>query len=207
MLNPSHVIATCGDKILTTLALATAKVPTPRTIVALTPQAAMQAIEEIGYPAVIKPAIGSWGRFLAKVNDRDGAEALIEYKQALPTPVHSVFYVQEYVEKGGRDLRAIVIGGEVVAAIYRRSEHWITNTARGATSAPCQLSPELVKVTQAAADAVGGGLLAVDLIERADGELLVTEVNHTMEFHGLIEGTGIDLADLIVAYAREVLPL
>jgi [lysine-biosynthesis-protein LysW]---L-2-aminoadipate ligase len=205
VLNSGRVIETCGDKIRTTLALALAGVPVPRTVVALSPRSAMEAVEEVGYPAVLKPAIGSWGRLLAKVGDRDSAEAFIEHKEALGSPIHSVFYVQEFINKRDRDIRTIVIGEQVIAAIYRRSEHWITNTARGATAEPCPLTPDLVKLSLDAAAAVGGGLLAVDLIERPDGELVVTEINHTMEFHGLVKGTGINLADHIAEYAAALL--
>jgi [lysine-biosynthesis-protein LysW]--L-2-aminoadipate ligase len=203
--NSSQVIRTCGDKILTSLALVRAGLPTPRTVVALTPDAALDAIEQVGYPAVVKPAVGSWGRLLSKVNDRDAAESLVEHRREMRSPAHSVFYVQEFIDKPGRDIRAIVLGDDVAVAVYRRSAHWITNTARGATTAPCELTPELVKFALGAADAVGGGMLAVDLIERSDGELLVTEVNHTMEFHGLAEVANVDLADLIVGHVQEVL--
>ncbi|MFF4209105.1 lysine biosynthesis protein LysX [Streptomyces sp. NPDC001796] len=203
VLNPSGVIEVCGDKILTSLALVRAGLPTPRTVVAVTPDAALQAIEEIGYPAVVKPAVGSWGRLLSKVNDRDAAETLVEHKQAMRSPVHSVFYVQELVDKPGRDIRAIVLGDQVVAAVYRRSEHWITNTARGAATEPCEVTPDLAKLALRAAEAVGGGMLAVDLIERSTGEVLVTEVNHTMEFHGLASATGLDIADLMVSHVLE----
>ncbi|QFZ24608.1 lysine biosynthesis protein LysX [Saccharothrix syringae] len=205
VVNSSQVIETCGDKVLTSLALVRAGVPTPRTVVAITPDAALRAIETIGYPAVVKPTVGSWGRLLSKVNDRDAAETLVEHKQAMKSPAHSVFYVQELIDKPGRDIRAIVLGDEVVAAVYRRSEHWITNTARGATTEPCPLDPDLVKLSLQAAQAVGGGMLAVDLIERSTGELLVTEVNHTMEFHGLAAVAEVDIADLIVAHVEEVL--
>lgn len=205
VLNSSSVIETCGDKIHTSLALAAAGLPVPRTVVSLTPRSALSAIESVGYPAVLKPAVGSWGRLLAKVNDRDAAEALVEHRESLPGPGHQVFYVQEYVEKGGRDIRAIVLGDAVVAAIHRGSSHWITNTARGAVASECRLTPELVKLALRAAVAVGGGAVAVDLIERPDGELLVNEVNHTMEFHGLVAATGLDLADALVSYVVEVL--
>lgn len=202
--NSSQVIETCGDKILTNLALARAGVPTPRTVVALGPESALDAIEQVGYPAVLKPAVGSWGRMIARINDRHAAEALIEHRQALHSPMHSVFYVQEYIEKlDGRDIRAIVVGSDVVAAIYRRSSHWITNTARGAKAEPCELTPDLIKYASMAAAAVGGGMLAVDLIERPDGELLVNEVNHTMEFHGLISATEVDLMDALVGHVKE----
>jgi [lysine-biosynthesis-protein LysW]--L-2-aminoadipate ligase len=198
--NPSNVVETCGDKILTSLALVRDGIPTPETVVALTPDAALSAIERIGYPAVLKPAVGSWGRLLSKVNDRDAAETVIEHKQSLKAPIHNVFYVQEFIDKPDRDLRVIVLGDEVVAGVYRRSDHWITNTARGATTERLELTPEVVKLALGAARAVGGGMLAVDLIERSSGELLVTEVNHTMEFHGLAEVAEIDLADAIVSH-------
>ena len=205
VINSSQVIETCGDKILTSLALVQAGLPTPRTVVAVTPDAALHAIEAIGYPAVVKPAVGSWGRLLSKVNDRDAAETLIEHKQAMRSPAHSVFYVQEYIDKPGRDIRAIVVGDQVVAAVYRRSEHWITNTARGAATESCELTPDLVKLALRAADAAGGGMLAVDLIERSTGEILVTEVNHTMEFHGLASVAKVDIADIIVGHVQETL--
>jgi [lysine-biosynthesis-protein LysW]--L-2-aminoadipate ligase len=205
--NPSSVVDVCGDKILTSLALVRAGLPHPETVLAVTPDAALEAIERVGYPAVLKPAVGSWGRLLSKVNDRDAAETLIEHKQSLRSPVHNVYYVQEYVDKPDRDLRVIVIGDEVVAAVYRRSDHWITNTARGATTAVCTVTDELRSLALRAAAAVGGGILAVDLLERAGGELLVTEVNHTMEFHGLAAVAGVDIADLVVDYVDRNSPV
>jgi [lysine-biosynthesis-protein LysW]---L-2-aminoadipate ligase len=138
--NSSQVIETCGDKLLTSLALMQAGLPTPRTAVALTPEAALEALEQIGYPAVLKPVSGSWGRLLAKVNDRDAAEAVLEHKQVLGSPQHSVIYIQEYIDKPSRDIRTIVIGKQVLCAIYRHAQHWITNTARGATTTPCEIS-------------------------------------------------------------------
>jgi [lysine-biosynthesis-protein LysW]---L-2-aminoadipate ligase len=203
VINTSAVIETCGDKILASLALMRAGVPTPRTVVALTPEAALGAVERVGYPAVLKPAVGSWGRLLARINDRETAEALIEHRQALRSPVHSVFYVQEYVDKPGRDIRTIVAGDRVISAIYRRSEHWITNTARGARAEPCELTADLADLSLRAARAVGGGVLAVDLMEHADGSLLVTEVNHTMEFRGTMAAGQASPAAALVAYAQE----
>lgn len=203
--NSSRVIEMCGDKVRTSLALERAGVRTPRTTVALTPDAALRAVESMGYPVVSKPVVGSWGRLVSRINDRDAAEALIEHRQSMRSPHYQVFYLQEYVRKPGRDIRAVVVGDRVVAAVYRRSEHWITNTARGARTEPCALTPELVEQALAAAEAVGGGMLAVDLMERPTGELLVVEVNHTMEFHGLAQATEVDLADVLVEHVQEVL--
>ena len=195
-----HVVATCGDKMLTSAALQAAGLPIPRTAIAFTPEAALQAIEGMGYPAVLKPLAGSWGRLLARVNDRDAAEAVLEHKTTLGGYVHGVFYIQEYVDKPGRDIRTLVVGDEVVYAIYRRSDHWITNTARGGKAEICLLRPEIADLSLAAAGAVGGGIVAVDLLETADGQLLVNEVNHTPEFHGAAQATDADVAGKIAAY-------
>lgn len=141
--NTYDVANTCGDKLLTTAALMRHRVPSPRTIIAFTPESALEAIEELGYPVVLKPAVGSWGRLLAKVNDRDAAEALLEHKVTLGSFHHGAFYVQEYVKKPGRDIRSFVVGGETICAIYRASPHWITNTARGGAASNCPVTPEI----------------------------------------------------------------
>ena len=202
-INPWQVGETCGDKLTTNLALVSAGVPAPAARVAFTPESALEAIEELGYPAVLKPAVGSWGRLLARVNDRDAAEAVLEHKGTLGTYHHSIFYVQEHVEKGGKDLRTFVVGDEVICAIERHSAHWITNTARGATTAVRDLDPELVAVSLAAARAVGGGIVAVDLFETPRG-YLVNEVNYTMEFRNSIAPTGVNIPARIVDYLLEV---
>ena len=129
--NTYEVARRCGDKILTAASLRESGVPQPDVRVAFTPESALAAIEELGYPVVLKPAVGSWGRLLSKINDRDAAETILEHKSILGSYHHSIFFVQQYVEKKGRDIRAFVVGDECIAAIYRTSEHWITNTARG----------------------------------------------------------------------------
>ena len=138
--NMAHVAATCGDKLVTSSILARAGIPQPRTKVAFTPEAALQAIEELGYPVVLKPVVGSWGRLLSKINDRDAAEAILEHKETLGSYQHSIYYIQEYIKKPGRDIRAFVVGDQTVCAIYRTSSHWITNTARMG-KAPSARSP------------------------------------------------------------------
>lgn len=199
--NTYEVIATSGDKLLTSLALAKHGVPTPRTRVAFTAQSALETIEQIGYPVVLKPLNGSWGRLLAKINDRDAAETILEHKHTLGGYPHSIFYIQEYIEKPGRDIRSFVVGGETIAAIYRHSPHWITNTARGAEASNCPITPEIDRLSRAAAEAVGGGVVAIDILETPDGRLLVSEVNHTAEFRNSVAPTGVDIAGRIVDYA------
>ncbi len=195
--------ATCVDKLLTTAALTEAGVPQPRVRIAFTAESALNAIEELGYPVVLKPVVGSWGRLLARINDRDAAEAVLEHKQTLGSYQHSVFYIQEYVTKPDRDIRAFVIGDETVAAIYRQSAHWITNTARGGSASRCEVTAEINALCQRAARAVGGGVLALDLMEDPERGLLVNEVNHTMEFRNSIAPTGVDIPARMVDYVLQ----
>ncbi len=197
--NTADVARICGDKFLTTQALVKDKVPTPKTVLAFTPESALKAIEDIGYPAVMKPCVGSWGRLVAKINDRQAAEAILEHKQILGSYHHSIYYIQEYVDKPMRDIRSFVIGDQTIAAIYRTSEHWITNTATGGSASNCPVTPEIDAISRAAAQAVGGGMLAVDLLESPDG-LLVCEVNYTMEFRNSIDTTGVDIPAKMIEY-------
>lgn len=202
--NMAAVAQVCGDKLATSMALQQAGVPQPRIKVAFSAEAALEAIEELGYPVVLKPVVGSWGRLLSKINDRDAAEAILEHKETLGSYQHSVFYIQEYVQKPGRDIRAMVVGEQTVCAIYRTSSHWITNTARGGQGEVCPVTPELHAICQAAARAVGGGVLAIDVLEDGNRGYLVNEVNHTMEFHTLAPVTGVDIAGVIVDYTLGV---
>ncbi len=198
-INSHQVAQICGDKLLTTAALKDRGIAQPACRVAFTEESALDAIEELGYPVVLKPAVGSWGRLLSKINDRDAAETVLEHKTVLGSYHHSIFYIQQYVEKKGRDIRSFVVGDDCIAAIYRTSDHWITNTARGAVASKCEVSNEVAEISLAAAQAVGGGIVAVDLFESDDG-LLVNEVNYTMEFRNSIDTTGIDIPAVVVDY-------
>ena len=200
--NSYQVANVCGDKLLTSLALEEAGLAQPAVRIAFTEASALEALDELGYPAVLKPAVGSWGRLLSKVNDRDAAESILEHKTILGSYHHSIFYMQEYVPKNGRDIRSFVVGDECIAAIYRDSTHWITNTARGARASNCPVTDEVAAVSLAAARAVGGGILAIDLFETPDG-LLVNEVNYTMEFRNSIDTTGVDIPGRMAAHVLE----
>jgi [lysine-biosynthesis-protein LysW]--L-2-aminoadipate ligase len=196
-INPASATAICDDKALTTLALERAKVPTPRTMLAFSVEAALEACEKIGYPAVLKPVTGSWGRLLSKVNGPEQARTILEQKKELGSIHHAIFYIQEFLEKPDRDIRAFVVGDEVIAASYRSTTHWITNTARGAKSSPCPVTDELQEIALRATHAVGARWAGVDLIETQDGFSCV-EVNTGGEFHGLMRTTDVDIAGKIV---------
>jgi len=204
VVNSSAVAERCGDKYVTSHILAQNGIPTPRVYMAFDEESALSAIEAMGYPCVLKPVVGSWGRLLAKVDNRHMAESLIEHKSSLGVN-HQVFYIQEYINKPGRDIRAFVIGDECICAIYRSSENWITNTARGGVATNCPVTDEIAELCQRAARAVGGGLLALDLFETDNG-LTINEINHTMEFRNSITTTGVNIPEKMVDYVlRSVL--
>jgi len=203
VVNPLSVAEVCEDKFLTSLYLWKAGVPTMRFSLVFGLEEAMEVIEEWGgFPVVLKPPHGSWGRLLAKVNDREALEAIIEHKEVLGSPPHKAFYLQEYVRKPGRDIRVFVIGDEVVCAVYRESSHWITNTARGGRTRNCPVYDQLRDICVHAAKAIGGGLLAIDVFETEKG-LKINEINHTMEFRNSEEPTGIRISHLIVEYCLQ----
>jgi [lysine-biosynthesis-protein LysW]--L-2-aminoadipate ligase len=201
--NTFEVAEVCGSKFLTTQALIKTRVPTPKCYMAFTPESALAAMDELGYPCVIKPNTGSWGRLISKINDRDAAEAVLEHKQILGSYHHSIFYIQEYVEKKGRDIRSFVVGDRCIAAVYRYSPHWITNTARGGKTENCPITDEVHDLSVRAAKAVGGGVVAIDLFETPAG-LSVNEVNYTMEFRNSITVTGVNIPAKVVDYVLEV---
>jgi [lysine-biosynthesis-protein LysW]---L-2-aminoadipate ligase len=199
--NMASVAEVCGDKLCTSIALENAGVPQPQIWTAFTAEAALKKMDEIGYPLVLKPVVGSWGRLLSKINDHEAAETVLEHKESMGSSHHSVFYIQEFIAKPGRDIRSFVIDDRTVCAIYRSSQHWITNTARGGLAEVCPVTPEIDLISRSAARAVGGGVVAVDILEHPDRGYLVNEVNHTMEFHSTVPLTGVDIQGLIVEYA------
>jgi [lysine-biosynthesis-protein LysW]--L-2-aminoadipate ligase len=202
VVNPPIVAERCGDKYITSQILAKNGIPTPRVLMAFDEESALKAVEALGYPCVMKPVVGSWGRLLAKVENREMAEAVIEHKATLGVN-HQVFYIQEYINKPGRDIRAFVIGDESICAIYRSSENWITNTARGGVATNCPVTDEIAELCQRAAHVVGGGLLALDLFETENG-LTINEINHTMEFRNSITTTGVNIPEKMIDYVLKV---
>jgi [lysine-biosynthesis-protein LysW]--L-2-aminoadipate ligase len=199
-INTHDVIENCGDKFITTQLLLENNVPTTRVKMAFTPASALEAIESFGYPCVLKPVVGSWGRGVVRVNDRDAAEAVVNLRDELGGYAQHIYYIQELVKKPQRDIRSFVVGDECIAAIYRTSAHWITNTHLGGKASNCPVTPDLAAISIGAAKAVGGGVVAVDLFEDPERGLLVNEVNHTMEFRNSVPATGVDIPGRMVDY-------
>ncbi len=190
----------CGNKLFGSLALIKHGVPTPRTMLSMAEDSALRSIEEMGYPVVLKPVVGSWGRLSALLKDNDAAKAVIEDREHM-FPLYQIYYLQEFVKRPQRDIRSFVIGGETVAAIYRYSgsSEWRTNTARGGRAEKCKVTPELNELSVRAAKAVGGEFVGVDLMEGEDG-LLVHEVNNTTEFKNTVPATGVDIPGMVIEY-------
>jgi [lysine-biosynthesis-protein LysW]---L-2-aminoadipate ligase len=202
-LNSADAVTVCDDKARASMVLEAAGIPSPKTYVAYSVGSAIEACEALGYPAVLKPVTGSWGRLLAKVNGPEQARAIIAQKAEHGSFHHEIYYIQEFIEKPGRDIRAYLIGDEIVAASYRRADHWITNAAKGAVSAPCAVTPEMEELALTACRAVGARLAGVDLIETDEG-LKVIEINTGGEFKGLMTTTDRDIAGEIVLEAMRL---
>lgn len=199
VVNDYSLIDTCGNKYLTSLALVKYKIPTPKVIMAFDQESALQAMKKIGFPCVIKPLIGSWGRLIAKVKDVETGHMLLEHKQHLNTHVPSVFYIQEYIPGGHNDIRTIVIGHKVIGAIKRMGTQWKANTALGAQVQPYPLNAKLKALSLKTAKAVGSGIVSIDLFEH-NGSYLVNEVNATTEFRKSLDAYGIDIPQKIAEH-------
>ncbi|MEM3587042.1 MAG: lysine biosynthesis protein LysX [Candidatus Jordarchaeaceae archaeon] len=205
VVNSYAVSSICADKLLTTLALIKAGIPSPRTFVAFDIEAALDVLEKIGYPAIIKPVFGSWGRLIAPLKDPQSATAILESRESMGA-LYQIYYIQEFVnKKNNRDIRSFVIGDKVVAAIYRIAgqDEWRTNTALGGKAEICPITPEIEELSLKAAQAIGEGVYGVDILETKDG-MLVNEVNHTMEYHTTVPLTDVDIPGMLIDYCLEI---
>jgi [lysine-biosynthesis-protein LysW]--L-2-aminoadipate ligase len=206
VINRFKVGETCGNKLLTSLTLAKHKVPTPKTYFAYSAGAAMEVINRTGFPVVLKPIVGSWGRGVYPLRDEEVANMIIEMREENDNPLGRIYYIQEMVERPPRDLRCIVVGDEIIAAVYRYSaeNEWRTNVARGGKAENAPITNELKEIALRAARAVGGGVLGVDLMEDKQRGLLVHEINNTVEFRGASNVSSTDIASAIIDYSVAV---
>jgi len=206
VINRYHVAEICGNKLLCSLALIKDNVPTPKTQFVFSAEKAIEVASNLGYPIVFKPIVGSWGRLVIPVKDRDMMESIVEMREEMPNPLSKIYYLQEYVKRPPRDIRAIVVGDRVITAVYRYAAEgeWRTNIARGGKAELCPITKELEDVCLRAADAVGSGVLGVDIMEDESRGLLVHEVNNTVEFRGAASVSSVDIAQEIIRYAMKV---
>lgn len=204
VINPLNTSIVCGNKLFTHMKLKNAGIKTPKVITTFSYDAALSALDIFGYPTIIKPTIGSWGRLIALLKDKDAAKAVIEDRQHM-FPLYQIYYFEEFVDRPPRDIRAIVIGDRVVAAIYRYSENseWKTNMALGGRAESCPVTKELEDICIKSTQAVGGKIVGVDLMESSRDGLLVHEVNNTTEFKNTVRVTGIPIQNMIVDYSLQ----
>ncbi|MEM2909671.1 MAG: lysine biosynthesis protein LysX [Nitrososphaerota archaeon] len=205
VVNSFDVIRNCGDKMFTTAMLAKKGIPVPKTIIAFDKERALNAAKKIGYPVVVKPIHGSWGRMIAKADDESSLLDILDFRENMPSPHFQIHYIQEFVRKPGRDIRAYYVWGEVPVAIYRVSQNWKTNTALGARAEPANLDGSVKELVIKAGEALGGGVLGVDLMEAEDGKIMVSEVNAVVEFKNTVRVTGYDLPRKIISSTVEAL--
>ena len=201
-INSARSTILTNNKTLTTQVLELNNIPVPKTILAFSEEKAIEAAEKIGYPVVIKPVWGSWGRLISKADTKESLEAILEHKAALGSPQHSIFYLQQYIEKPGRDIRVFVVGGKAVAGMYRVSDHWLTNTAKGAVPQNMELTKEVSDLVEKIVKVLKIEIAGVDLVEYQGG-FLVFEVNPTPEFHGLKQVSAVNIGKHIAEYVAK----
>ena len=186
VINRFEVANTCGNKMFMTMRLKKGNVPTPKTYFSFSSQSAAENIEDVGYPLVIKPVIGSWGRGVMQIKDRDARDAVIEIRDVTDSSHDRIYYMQELVKRPPRDIRVITVNHVPVAAMYRESNGFKTNLALDASRPkPCETAGQIGELAAAASEAVGGGILGIDMMEDEERGLVVHEVNNTVEFKGL----------------------
>lgn len=205
IINSLHTATSCGNKLFAHMELQKAGIKTPRAISAFSEESAIAGLGALGYPAVIKPTIGSWGRLVALVRDKDAAKAVVEDRMHM-FPLYQIYYLEEFVNRPPRDIRAIVIGDKVVAAIYRYSINgeWKTNMALGGRAEICPITNELEDICIKATNAVAGNIVGVDLMESKEHGLMVHEINNTTEFRNTVSTTGVDIAGLMIDFSSKL---
>ena len=207
VLNRTEVANNCGNKMITSLLLRKHNVPTPKTYFTFSSETAIETLEKVGYPLVIKPIIGSWGRGVIPLRDRETADAIIEVRELNDGPLDRIYYLQEMVSRPPRDIRAISVGDQLIAAMYRTSTGGFkTNIALGAEPIACEITKELEDICMKASKAVGGGILGIDVMEDEKRGFVVHEVNNTVEFKGMVKvakrNIPKEMIDYAISYAK-----
>ena len=204
VINKFNVSTICGNKLLTSMLLKKNNIPTPKTYFSFSADAALENIEKIGYPLIIKPVVGSWGRSVIPLKDRDTADAIIEQRGITDGPLDRIFYLQEVIDRPPRDIRVITVNDRPIAAMYRKSSGGFkTNVALGADPEICDITNEMEDLCTKASKAVGGGILGIDLMEDKKRGLMVHEINNTVEFKGLIKVSKTNIPKEMIEFALD----
>jgi RimK family alpha-L-glutamate ligase len=198
VVNGARAIERTVDKFLASALLARAGVATPRTVACQSREQALRAFEELGGDVIVKPLFGAMGLGMARVQQADIAARVF---RALELE-RAVFYLQETIAHEGRDVRALVIGGAVLAAMERFATGWRVNLARGARARAVALDRAREGVCVRAAAALGAEVAGVDLLRGPDGRDYVVEVNGIPGWQGLEGATGIDVTGAVADHVE-----
>ena len=206
VINRFEVGQVCGNKLITSIRLAENKIPTPKTQFAFSAESGLETIKNKGFPVVLKPIVGSWGRGIYPLRDLETASMIIEMREEDDSPLSRIYYIQEMVDRPSRDIRCIVIGDQVLTAIYRYSSQseWRTNVALGGKVELASITKEMEDLALSAARAVGGGILGVDMMEDKNRGLVVHEINNTVEFRGAASVSKADIPNQMINYAINI---
>jgi RimK family alpha-L-glutamate ligase len=193
VMNSARTIERTVDKFWTSTVLERCGLPTPDTVVCETPEEAFAGFRALG-DVIVKPLFGSMGLGMVRVSDEEMAFRVFKTIEQ----IRGVYYLQRTIDHDGRDIRAFVLGGRVLAAIERRSEGWRTNLARGGSARAVTLPDAWASLALRAAAAVGAEYAGVDLLPARDGTVYVLEVNGIPGWEGLQAATGVDVAGALV---------
>ena len=188
------------DKLLTQLKLEQSDVPMPKTYLAATPEAAKKILEGINYPIIMKFPQGTQGKGVMFAESFPAASSMLDALTALKQP----FLIQEYIETEGADLRAIVVGDKIVAAMRRKAKSGEkrSNIHAGGTGEAVQLDAHTKKIAIEAAKVVGADICGVDILEGPKGPLVI-ELNISPGLQGISKATGIDIADKMARFLHK----
>jgi len=205
MINSLYTSFMCGNKLISHIELEKNGIQTPNAMCAFNTDSSIEGIKKFGYPVVIKPTVGSWGRLIGLLNDEEAVKAVLEDREHM-FPIYHINYFEEFIKRPPRDIRGIVIDDQVVAAIYRYSgtNEWKTNMALGGHASPCPITTELEEICIKSSKIFKGDIVGVDLMESEKYGLVVHEVNNTTEFKNTVRVTGVDIPGLIVDYMANI---
>ncbi|BBG24579.1 Alpha-aminoadipate--LysW ligase LysX [Sulfuracidifex tepidarius] len=192
------------NKAFTTFILSRADIKTPRTAVSMEKDMALSSASTLGYPVVIKPIEGSWGRMIAKAQDEDSLRSFMEYQEFTSMYYRSIYYIQEFVKKPDRDIRIFAIGDDAPVGIYRvNPKNWRTNTALGAKAEPLAIDAELRELALKVKDKIGGFFLGIDVFEDKEKGYVIDEVNGVPEFKNTVRVTGFNVSKYLITKLME----
>ncbi|TRM74817.1 lysine biosynthesis protein LysX [Sulfolobus sp. E1] len=204
VINDYNNLILCENKIFTTYLLSKHNINVPKTYVAFNRISALEYAKKLGFPVVVKPVEGSWGRMVAKADNADTLYSYLEYQEFTNQKYKDIFYVQEFINKPNRDIRVFVIGDEVPVGIYRVNEgNWRTNTALGAKALPLKIDEEIREIALKVQKIVGGFFLGIDVFEDKERGYIVDEVNGVPEYKNTVRVNNFNLSEFLLKKIAE----